>query len=177
MFTWNFFIHILLCQALCPHKFYLGEMVFMRALTCFFMEKRIISKLSLFCLIQWTDCELSYNTVTNRAYQTTAFLCRYLSSCSKDMKAKCYKSIVRPQLKYVLTVWDPVIKSNIAKIESLQRHAARFAAMTTDKSAVSLQCCKSLDSRTFNQGELRTKWQWCIGKSVTSLQSLQASTW
>ena len=35
-------------------------------------------------------------------------------------------SIVYPQLEYASTVWDPVTKSNIAKVESVQRHAARF---------------------------------------------------
>ena len=76
------------------------------------------------------DSKLSWNShidaVTKRANQTTAFLRRNLSSCPKDVKAKCYKSIVRPQLEYASTVWDPVTKSNIAKLESVQRRAARF---------------------------------------------------
>ena len=66
---------------------------------------------------------LSWNshndTVKKKASQTTAFLRRNLSSCPKDVKAKCYKSIVRPQLEYASTVWDPVTKSNIAKVESV----------------------------------------------------------
>ena len=45
------------------------------------------------------------DTVTKKADQTTAFLRRNLSSCPKDVKAKCYKSIVRPQLEYASTVW------------------------------------------------------------------------
>ena len=73
---------------------------------------------------------LSWNshidTVTKKANQTTAFLRRNLLSCPKDVKANCYKSIARPQLEYASTVWDPVTKSNIAKVESVQRRAARF---------------------------------------------------
>ena len=76
------------------------------------------------------DNTLSWNshidTVTKKANQTTAFLRRNLSSCPKDVKAKCYMSIVRPQLEYALMVWDPVTKSSMAKVESVQRHAARF---------------------------------------------------
>ena len=72
---------------------------------------------------------LSWNshieTVTKKVNQTTAFLRRKLSSCPKDVKAKCYKSIVRPQLEYASTVWNPVTKSNIAKVESVQKCAAR----------------------------------------------------
>ena len=40
--------------------------------------------------------------------------------------AKCYKSIARPQLEYASMEWDPVIKSNIAKVESVQRRATMF---------------------------------------------------
>ena len=64
--------------------------------------------------------------MTKRANQTTAFLRKILSSCPKDVKAKCHKSIVRPQLEYASTIWDPVTKSKIAKVESVQMRAARF---------------------------------------------------
>ena len=66
------------------------------------------------------------NQVTKRANQTTAFLRRNLSSCSKDVKAQCYKSLVRPQLEYAATTWDPYTKTNSAKVEAVQRRAARF---------------------------------------------------
>ena len=50
--------------------------------------------------------KLSWNShvdqVTKNANQTTAFLCRNLSSCSKVAKPKCY--IVRPQLEYAATI-------------------------------------------------------------------------
>ena len=49
------------------------------------------------------DNKLSWNShvdqVTKRANQTTDFLRRNLSSCSKDVKAQCYKSLVCPQGK------------------------------------------------------------------------------
>ena len=51
---------------------------------------------------------------------------RNLSSCPKDVKAKCYKSIICPQLEYTWTVQDPITKSDIAKLESVQRPATRF---------------------------------------------------
>ena len=76
------------------------------------------------------DNKLSWNShvdqVTKRANQTTAFLRRNLSSCSKDVKAQCYKSLVRPQLEYAATTWDPYTKTNSAKVEAVQRRAARF---------------------------------------------------
>ena len=76
------------------------------------------------------DNKLSWNShvnqVTKRANQTTAFLRRNLSSCSKDVKVHCYKSLVHPQLEYAATTWDPYTKTNSAKVEAVQRWAARF---------------------------------------------------
>ena len=76
------------------------------------------------------DNKLSWNShvdqVTKRANQTTAFPRRNLSSCSKDVKAQCYKSLVRTQLEYAATCWDPYVKTNSAKVEVVQRRAAIF---------------------------------------------------
>ena len=120
------------------------------------------------------------DAVTKNANQTTAFLHRNLSSCPKDVKAKCYKSVVRPQLEYASTVWDPVTKTNIAKVKYVQRRFGRFyyrVTMTIAEPAVSLLCCKNLLGRTSNQGENRTKSQWCTGFSITSSKSQQTKTW
>ena len=64
--------------------------------------------------------------MTKRANQTTAFLQRNLSSCLKDVKTQCDKSLVRPQLEYAATTWDPYTKTNSAKVEAVQRRVARF---------------------------------------------------
>ena len=73
---------------------------------------------------------LSWNehldTVTKKANNTTAFLRRNLSSCPQHIKETCYKTFVRPQLEYAATVWDPHTDINIAKLEGVQRRAARF---------------------------------------------------
>ena len=76
------------------------------------------------------DNKLSLNShvdqVTKRANLTTAFLRWNLSSCSKDVKAQCYKSLVHPQPEYAATTWDPYTKTNSAKVEAVQKWAARF---------------------------------------------------
>ena len=64
--------------------------------------------------------------VTKRANQTISFLQRNLSSCPKDIKEVSYKTLVRPQLEYAATVWDPSTKTGINKVEAVQRCAARF---------------------------------------------------
>ena len=63
--------------------------------------------------------------VTKRANQTTVFLHRNPPTCTK-VNAKCYKSLVRPQLEYAATIWDPHAKVNATKVEVVQRQAARF---------------------------------------------------
>ena len=51
---------------------------------------------------------------------------RNLSSCPRQIRATCYKSLVRPQLEYASTVWDHTNKTHINTIEAVQRRAARF---------------------------------------------------
>ena len=76
------------------------------------------------------DSKLSWNAhveaFSKKANNTLSFLRRNLPACPKDVKATCYKTLVRPQLEYASTVWDPHTKNNINKLESVKRHAARF---------------------------------------------------
>ena len=72
---------------------------------------------------------LSWNkhidNVTKKANATCAFLRRNINSCSRQVKAQCYTTLVRPNLEYAATVWDPYTKFNINKLEKCQR-ADRF---------------------------------------------------
>ena len=63
----------------------------------------------------------------------------------KDVKAKGYKSIVRPQFAYASTIWEPVTKSKIIKLESVQRRVARI-------------CCNAF-CRTNNVNASRAWWE------------------
>ena len=49
-----------------------------------------------------------------------------MSSCSKDIKAKCYKSLVCPHLEYAVTIWDPYTYADSTKMEAVHRWASRF---------------------------------------------------
>ena len=73
------------------------------------------------------DNTLSWNShidiMTKKANNTTG--AAFLSSCPADVKSRCYKTLVRPQLEYVATVWDPWTQTNISKIETVQRRVVR----------------------------------------------------
>ena len=126
------------------------------------------------------DNKLSWNShvdlVMKWANQITAFLCRNFSTCSRDVKSKCYKSLVCTQLDYASMTWDLYTKTNSAKVEAVQRRAARLCFNDyTAKPAVSLQWCKNLAGRICKQDGSRTRLSWCIRSSTTSLTSQQHS--
>ena len=55
-----------------------------------------------------------------------AFLQRNLRQCSFKVKSIAYLTYVYPILEYTSTVWSPYTKSDIAKLEKVQRKAARY---------------------------------------------------
>ena len=63
---------------------------------------------------------------TKGADQTISFLHRNLSPRPKDIKEASYKTFIRPQLEYAALVWDPSTITDINKVETVQRCAARF---------------------------------------------------
>ena len=74
--------------------------------------------------------KLSWNThidkITKKANSTSAFIRRNLPHAPRNIKKQCYTTFIRPSLEYASTVWDPHTKCNIAKIEKVQRRAARY---------------------------------------------------
>ena len=76
------------------------------------------------------DKTLSLNShidmATKGADQTISFLHRNLSSRPKEIKEASYKTFIRPQLEYAALVWDPSTITDINKVETVQRRAARF---------------------------------------------------
>ena len=74
--------------------------------------------------------KLSWNPhideVVKKSNKTLGFIKRNFYKCNKNIKLKCYLTLVRPILEYASSVWDPSTKENIKKLEQIQKRAARF---------------------------------------------------
>ena len=62
-----------------------------------------------------------------KANNILSFLKRNLNNCPTHIKAQCYNALVRPILEYGCVVWDPHHRSDIDRLEKIQKRAARFA--------------------------------------------------
>ena len=62
----------------------------------------------------------------NRALGHLGFLRRNLKACPPKLRETAYFSLVRSSLEYSSAVWDPFRQKDIAKLETIQRSAARF---------------------------------------------------
>ena len=65
-------------------------------------------------------------TLTRLPPKQLAFLRRNLNKCSKEVEEKAYTTLVRPNLEYGSSVWDPFRQYQIDAVEMVQRRAARF---------------------------------------------------
>ena len=73
--------------------------------------------------LRWND---QIDKISNKASKTLGMLRRNLSGCTRDIKLHAFKSLVRPQLEYASSVWDPYTVKHIHKLEMVQRRSARF---------------------------------------------------
>ena len=70
------------------------------------------------------DCHI--NNISLKANKILGFLKRNLKIKQEHTKSLAYKSLVRSNLEYCSSVWSPHTKTNIKKLENVQRRAARY---------------------------------------------------
>jgi hypothetical protein len=61
-----------------------------------------------------------------KANRLLGFLRRNLKYCPKVLKETAYKALVRSNLEYCSTIWDPHYVKDIKQLEQVQRRGARF---------------------------------------------------
>ena len=66
------------------------------------------------------------NEITGKANRTLGFVNRNVKTKNEAVKELAYKTLVRPQVEYASSLWNPHTKHNISKIEMVQRRAARW---------------------------------------------------
>ena len=64
--------------------------------------------------------------ITCKATKTLGFLWRNLALAPRHTKEVAYKTLVRPQLEYAAPIWHPYNETQTAKVEKVQRTAARW---------------------------------------------------
>ena len=65
------------------------------------------------------------NNTSKKANHTLGFIKRNIRVQNKDLKSTAYKTLVRQQLEYTAAVWSQQTATDINKLESVQRRAAR----------------------------------------------------
>ena len=73
--------------------------------------------------------------ITSKGYQILGLLRRNMYSCTPNVKAIAYKTLVRPRLEYCASVWDPYQKDLISQLEAVQRRSARFVMKNSEQRA------------------------------------------
>jgi hypothetical protein len=86
--------------------------------------------------LQWDQ---HINNITAKANKTLGFLRRNLKIPSIRIKEQAYQTLVRPLVEYASTVWNPYTKTEINKIEAVQRRAARYVVSNQRNRSLKLQ--------------------------------------
>ena len=73
--------------------------------------------------MKWTT---HINQVRKKANSTLGFLRRNLHHTPQTCRKNAYLALVRSKMEYGSVIWDPYTKNDIAKLENVQRSAARF---------------------------------------------------
>ena len=98
---------------------------------------------------------LSFNShihnITTSASRSLGFLKRNIRSKNPELREMAYKTLVRPLVEYSSSVWSPYTKSNIARLEMVQRRAARWTLSEYSPYASVTQMLQSLGWRSLEQ--------------------------
>ena len=72
------------------------------------------------------SCNEHICSIVKKANSSIGFLRRNLQIHQKHIKANAYKTLVRPQIEYVSSIWDSFTQENQNRIEMVRRRATHF---------------------------------------------------
>lgn len=73
------------------------------------------------------------SNITSKANRMLGLIKRNLRQCHPKLKEQAYISLVRPNLEYCSTVWNPHHQTTINQVEAIQKRAARFVLNIYDR--------------------------------------------
>ena len=103
--------------------------------------------------LQWDQ---HINNITAKANKTLGFLRRNLKIPSIGIKEQANQTLVRPLVEYASTVWNPYTKTEINKIEAVQRRAARYV-VNNQRNRSNVSNMHQTQMETFGKQEKRCK--------------------
>jgi len=95
--------------------------------------------------------------ITNKASRTLGFLRRNIKVGSKKIKNLAYVTLVRPLLEFASPVWDPYTAKDIAKLEAVQRRAARWVSNRYRRSSSVSEMLHDLEWPTLQERRRRAR--------------------
>ena len=99
--------------------------------------------------------DLSFNShilnVTTSASRCLSFLKRNIRSRNPELREMAYTTLVRPLVEYSSSAWSPYTKSNIARLEMVQRRADRWTLNEDSPYANVSQMLQCLGWRSLEQ--------------------------
>ena len=98
-----------------------------------------------------TTYHLTIQNITTSASRSLGFLKRNIRSQNPALRKMAYKTLVRPLEEYSSSVWSPYTKSNVDKLEMIQRRAARWTSNNYSPYASVTEMLQSLGWRSLEQ--------------------------
>ena len=99
----------------------------------------------------WKSAATYHSTATFRISRSLGFLKRNIRSKNPELREMAYKTLVSPLVVYSSSAWSPYTKTNIARLEMVQRRAAGWTLSEYSPYASVTQSLQSLGWRSLEQ--------------------------
>ncbi|KAI8515269.1 hypothetical protein Bbelb_060820 [Branchiostoma belcheri] len=132
-------------------------------------------------LTEWQDLHISNDMrwdahiahATGKANRTLGVIRRNLCHCTSQVKNTCYKALVRPQLEYCASVWDPYTAGGVQAVERVQRRAARMVMNDYARTSSVTEMLQKLQWPTLANRRREAQWNSLPAQAVQA-QSVEA---